>query len=270
MQWGPLDFIPVWQLFLTTVAVILLSVEAGFRLGRHRRRHSDHEEESSVGSMAGAALGLLAFLLAFTFGMAASQYENRKRLVLEEANAIGTTYLRSEMLPEPHRTEIRKLLREYVDARTKVVKLPKKKEELVKALQQVLDRSEQLQTLIWSQAVALGKMNPDSIVIGLFLQSMNEVIDLHAKRVTAALRNRIADSIWIALYFVSILSMTAMGYRTGLTGRRSTISILLLALTFSAVLMLVKDLDRPSQQLFKVSQQSLLDLQRQIGIGVTR
>jgi hypothetical protein len=270
MKWGPLDFIPIWKLFLATVAVILLSVEGGFRLGRHRRRNSDHEEESSVGSMAGAALGLLAFLLAFTFGMAASQYENRKRLVLEEANAIGTTYLRSEMLPEPYRTEIQKLLREYVDVRTKVRELPGEKEELKKALQQMLDRSEQLQTRIWSQAVALGKMNPDSIVIGLFLQSMNEVIDLHMKRVTAGLRNRIAQSIWIALYFVAILSMIATGYRTGLTGRRSTISILLLALTFSAVLMLIKDLDRPRQQLFTVSQQSMLDLQRQIGIKGTR
>ena len=114
--------------------------------------------------------------------------------------------------------------------------------------------------LLWSQAVALGKKNPGSLGAGLFIASLNEVIDLHAKRVTAGLRSRIPGAIWIALYFVVILAMTVMGYYTGLIGTRSSVGTLVLVLTFSAVMLLIVDLDRPKEGILKVSQQAMLDL----------
>ena len=117
----PFDWLPLWALFGATVALILLVVEAGFRVGRWRQRRAEHEREAPVGAIVAAGLGLLAFLLAFTFGMAASRFDTRRGLVLDEANAIGTTYLRAALLPEPHRTEIRTLLRDYVDLRLEAV-----------------------------------------------------------------------------------------------------------------------------------------------------
>src|SRR5512135_2757213 len=113
----PLDVIPLWGIFLITVAVILLSIECGFRLGQFRHQRSELEDKPPVGEMVGATLALLAFMLAFTFGMAASRFEVRRGLVIDEANAIGTTYLRAGLLPEPFRVEVRKLLREYVSVR---------------------------------------------------------------------------------------------------------------------------------------------------------
>jgi hypothetical protein len=95
----PLDFLPLWGLFATTVGVVLLAVEAGFRLGRWRHQRSEQEKEPPVGAMVGAILGLLAFPLAFTFGLAASRFDTRRELVLDEANAIGRTYLRAALLP---------------------------------------------------------------------------------------------------------------------------------------------------------------------------
>ena len=92
----PLDVIPLWGVFLITVAVILLSIECGFRLGQFRRRSSELEDKPPVGEMVGATLALLAFMLAFTFGLAASRFEVRRGLVIDEANAIGTTYLRQD------------------------------------------------------------------------------------------------------------------------------------------------------------------------------
>ncbi len=103
-------------------------------------------------------------------------------LLLSEANAIGTTYLRAAMLPEPMRTDTRNLLREYVDVRLEAVQPGK--------LEQSLSRSEELHERLWSEAVAAAEKDRSPIT-GLFIQSLNEVIDLHAKRVMAGLGSRI-------------------------------------------------------------------------------
>src|SRR4051812_25005131 len=88
-----LDYLPLPAFFLITVALILLAVEGGFRLGKWKQRRA--EPENAVGAMVAAIVGLVGFLLAFTFGMAAARYDTRRELVLAEANAIGTTYLRA-------------------------------------------------------------------------------------------------------------------------------------------------------------------------------
>src|SRR4029450_7972437 len=92
--------LPLWGLFLAILILVLLSVEGGYRLGKYRRSRSEEEKEAPVGAMAGATLGLLAFILAFTFGLAAARFDTRRQLLLDEANAIGTAYLRAGMLPE--------------------------------------------------------------------------------------------------------------------------------------------------------------------------
>lgn len=250
---GFLDALPLWGLFLAVLLLVLLSVEGGYRLGRYRRSRSQQEKEGPVGAMVGATLGLLAFLLAFTFGLAAARFDTRREVLLDEANAIGTTYLRAAMLPE-RREEIRALLREYVDARLEAVQLGNVAEGI--------RRSEHLQDQLWAQAVAIGEDNPNSIVVGLFIQSLNEVIDLHAKRVTAGLRNRIPGAIWIALFAVAVLSLGAMGYHAGLSRTSRSLAEVAVAITFSAVIGLIADLDRPQEGTLKVSQQALLDLQQ--------
>ena len=93
-----------------------LSIEGGYRWARHKHR-AEVEKEAPVGAMVGATLGLLAFILAFTFGMAFDAFHARKQAVVDEANAIRTAYSLTGVIPEPHRTEVRKLLREYVEER---------------------------------------------------------------------------------------------------------------------------------------------------------
>src|ERR1043166_1197380 len=169
-----LDALPLWGLFIVILLVVLISVEFGYRLGRYRRRGSEQEKEAPVGTMVGATLGLLAFILAFTFGLAAARFDARRQVLLDEANAIGTTYLRAGILPE-RGEQIRALLREYVDARLEAVQSGN--------IAEGISRSEIIQQQLWSHAEAVGGQNPNSIVVGLFVQSLNEVIDLHAKRV---------------------------------------------------------------------------------------
>ena len=117
---GPLDHIPLWVLFGGTVAIVLLLIEGGYRLGRYRRRHCEDEKEAPVGAIVAATLGLLGFVLAFTFGLAASRFDTRRQIVVEEANAIGTTYLCAGLLPDGRDEKIRKLLGEYVNVPARV------------------------------------------------------------------------------------------------------------------------------------------------------
>jgi len=254
---GPLDALPLWGLFIAILAVVLLSVECGYRLGRYRRNRHEQEKETPVGTMVGATLGLLAFILAFTFGLAAARFDTRRQVLLDEANAIGTTYLRAGMLPE-RREEIRTLLRNYVNTRLEAVRPGN--------IAEGIRQSENIQNELWTHATAVGEKNPNSIVVGLFVQSLNEMIDLHAKRVQAGLRSRIPGAIWIGLFAVAALSLATMGYHAGMVGTRRSLAILAVAFTFSVVIELIADLDRPQEGVLKVSQHALLDLQRSMNV----
>ena len=249
-----LDNIPVWVLFIIITLVFSIAAELGFRVGKFIHERLEKEQNPMVGTILGASLGLLAFFLAFTFNMAGSRYDARKKLVLDEANAIETTYLRAKLLPKPYRTEFQDLLRKYVDARAQ---LQKADFEIVR---QVIAESEELHNLLWSKVVTLTEKSDYSCNTTLFINSLNEVFDLHAKRVNAGLHNRIPISIFATLYFVGSLAMAMMGYQAGLTGKRSPIAGFALILTFSIVLTLINDLERPRQEIFSVSQQTMVDL----------
>ena len=253
MHTEPLDAIPLWGLFLGAIVVFFLAVEGGYRLGLWRHVHVAEEKESPVGAMVGTILGLLAFLLAFTFGLAATRFEERRHTVLEEANAIGTTYLRTRLLPEPQRTETARLLREYVDVRVRGVQEQK--------LSEALARSEELQELLWAQAVKAAEKTRDPIT-GLFIQSLNETIDVHAKRVLVGLRSRLPMSIWVGLFFLALLGMASVGYQAGLSATRRSPAMLGLVLAFAGVLFLIADLDRGFEGFLSVNQQPMIDLQK--------
>jgi hypothetical protein len=253
---GPLDFLPLWGVFLVTVGLILLAIEGGFRLGTYRRRRSEGADKTPVGEMVAATLALLAFILAFTFGLAGSWFDMRRRLVVDEANAIGTTYLRAGMLPEPHRSDVRNRLREYVDVRLEAAQPGK--------LGASVRRSEELHTRLWAHATAVAEKQPNSVVVGLFIWSLNEVIDLHAERLALGPRTRLPGTIWLTLYFVAVLGMSVIGYHAGLAGSCRSPAILALVLAFSAVLTLIADIDRPQEGLLRVSPQPLLDLRKSL------
>jgi hypothetical protein len=249
----PLDVLPLWAILGGTFILVMAVVELGYRLGQWRHRRSEQEKETPVGAMVGAILGLLAFLLAFTFNLAASRYDLRRELLLDEANAIGTTYLRAAMVAEPNRTTIRDLLRQYVDLRLKAAD-PQQTDA-------ALERSDAVQNQLWMQAVVVAEKTPTPIT-ALFVQSLNELIDLHAKRVNLGMRNRIPFTIWVTLYLAAVLAMTGVGYHAGLSGTSRTLAALILAVTFALILWLIADLDRPQEGLLKVSQHALVDVQK--------
>jgi hypothetical protein len=251
---GLLDPFPLWSILPLTVVVGLASFEFGYRIAHYRQQQHQEEKETPVGGMVAGTLGLLAFMLAFTFGLAGARFEDRRQVVLSEANAIGTCYLRAAMLPEPMRTEVKNLLREYVDLRLEAVQQPGK-------LDEALSKSEALQGRLWAQAVAVTEKDRSPIA-ALFVASLNDVIDLHATRVMAGLRSRVPGVIWIVLYVLAILAMEMIGYHAGLANSRRSIAAVALIIGFALVLFLIADLDRPGQGMLRVSQETMLDLRK--------
>jgi hypothetical protein len=248
------QLVPLWLIFVATVGFILLWVEIGFRAGVFHARKSEAARQASIDPLVGSTLGLLAFLLAFTFGMATSRYDARRQFVVDDAVAIRTAGLRAEQLPEPHRKEVRALLKEYLDVRLSAA-LGRE------ALPRALVRTAELQDELWSRAVAFGQETPAIPMAAPFAQALIQMFEVNLRRVAAALHGGIPTTIWIALYCVTALAIAITGYRAGISGQRSMGVTLVLALAFAAVFHLIADLDRPDAGFLTVSQQSLSDLQ---------
>jgi hypothetical protein len=250
----PLDAIPLWGLLLVVSALLWFLLEGGYRVGKWRHARRPDERDQPVGAMVASILGLVALVIGFTFSLAASRFDARRLTVLEEANAIGTCYLRARLLPEPERSEVARLLREYVDVRIAAVQEGKPDKAIA--------RSEALHELLWAQAASAAEKNQSSIITGVFIQSLNNVIDVHAKRLLVGLYSRIPVVIWAGLFGLSMLGMAAVGYQAALTTTRRSPAMFGLVFTFTIVLMLIADLDRGREGLLRVSQRSMLDLQR--------
>ncbi len=112
-----IDAIPIWAVFAGTTVVVMVAIEAGYLLGQAMHRRSEDEKESPVSAIAGAILGLAAFMLAFTFGIVSERYDTRRALVREDAVALRTAWQRADFLPDTDRAEAKTLLRQYVDLR---------------------------------------------------------------------------------------------------------------------------------------------------------
>jgi hypothetical protein len=252
----PLDQLPVLVILTLFVLATIACYEIGFRLGRWRTTRGGDSDSGPSGVLVGSLLALMAFLLAITTGMAAERFNARRTVVLTEANAIGTTWLRAGYLPEPASTETRYLLREYTPLRvvTSGTDLPA-----------AIARSEALQAQLWSIAQGLVQEGKDSPSTALYIASLNDLIDVHAERVAAGIYARVPPTVLWLLMGGTALTLGMVGYSAGLSGRRSPITAVVLIVALGAVIGLVVDLDRPRDGFITVSQQPIIDLQGSIG-----
>src|SRR5262245_31760942 len=136
-----LDALPLWALFVATFLVVLLSFEGGLWVGGRSSPLQEQQQEKVVSRLVAGILGLMAFMVAFTFGVAASHFDARRQALLDEVNTIRTAYMRADLLQDPHRSEIRNLLREYVDVRLEGKQSGK--------IEEAITRSEELQDRLW-------------------------------------------------------------------------------------------------------------------------
>lgn len=253
-----LDHVPLWAFFLATLGITLVAGECGYRFGRRRQSKTESQKNDALGSIVGATLGLLAFLLAFTFGLAASRYDSRREIFQEEANAVRATYLRASLLPEPQSTKVRGLVREYVDVRLEANKPDA-------SIADAIRKSEQLQKELWKNAIEVGRHlekpgAPNSDMMALFVDSLNQTIDAHAKRVGAVVRARVPAPIWGGLILLALISVFVVGYHMGITGTSRPLVGVGMIVCFAITMYLIADLDRPLEGLIQVNNQGMIDL----------
>jgi hypothetical protein len=251
----PLDLIPFGLLYVLTLGLLFLATEAGFQAGK-AWQHRDPEKDTAIGPMVAATLGLVGFLLAFMTSYAADRFDNRRRLVLSEANVLGTAYLRAGYLPEPYAAESRQLLSEYVDVRLSAA--------TPETLGAAIARSEEIQVELWRRAEALVEATGGSDVVALYVESVNEIVELHTQREIAALYARVPLGLILALFGFSMLGMFVLGLNNSYDRRRSLVALLSLVLVFGSVLVLIMDLDRGRDGLFQISYQPLALLQERL------
>jgi hypothetical protein len=236
---------------------MLVCFELGHRVGRGRRAKHSGEPPEGVGIIDGAIMGLLGLSLAFTFSGASDRLVLRRAQIVDEANAIGTAYLRIDVLPESDQPAIRDLFRRYLDARLEVFdKIP----DMV-AVNAALARSAALQHEIWSRSVVATRnaTHPGASVI--MLPALNQMIDITTTRTMAA-RTHAPTIVLVLLILLSLLGATLSGYAMSVQAKRNPLHIIVFALAISATVYVVLDLEFPRVGLItlKSTDQAMIQL----------
>ena len=260
-----LDQLPLGIVFLISAIGQIAFIELGFRYGVSQQGKGRKAQLAQVRALMGASLGLLAFMLAFTFSAAQQHFEERTRAYMLEVSAMDSAYRGADLLGDDHRIQAQDLLHHFADLRVRLSKAVRTDEfDTVIAL---VRESERVHDVLWAIAETSMEDAGDGEDPGIFAQSVLAMVNAHDARLQAALFNRISPVIWLTLFAMALLSMVITGYQAGLTGTRSRLATWTLAITFAGVMTLITDLDRPNMTLFSVDQQLMVELQNRMGGG---
>jgi len=244
-----------WMLALSLFVLLALLIEIGSRVGLRSRIEDDQNRKEQINAIRDALFVLLSLLLGFTLAMAVPRYDHRRELVVREANAIGTTYLRAKTLAQPYQDNLEGLLREYVDSRIYFFAVGFDSAEVDKAAK----RSSSLQQELWKNMVAVSQSDRTPMAVA-FMNSLNEVVDIDSERL-AALENRIPSTVWVLIFAVAVIAV----FTRGLTlKRRFWLTLVLAPMTIAIVVGLVADLDSSRGGLIRVDQGPLYRLKADI------
>ena len=242
-----------WELALILLAVVLGATALGLFLGRYLRHRSEHLREP-LGVLQAALLGLVGLVLAFGLALAVGRYESRRAAVVDDANAIGTTYLRAETLHEPIRTQSLRLLVRYTDTS---IRLSNAIPGSTASGEAVADGSE-LQRRLWALAAQALAEAPQASAPRLYVETLNDMIDMQTVRV-AALNNRVPGAVLALEVIFAASALGLLAFYLALLGR-GVLPVMLAAVLIGCLLLVTFDLDRPTRGLIDVPSTPLTSL----------
>lgn len=242
----------IWE-FLQPILLIIGAFacgEIGFRLGR-RLGPQDEAFSKQLTLISGATFALVAFLIGFGFSGAASRYVDRLDMVVKEANAIGTAYLRADVMPQPMRGELKQALRAYTASRLELLN-----SRDPAAISANLANVGPQQNRLWDIALRGTADSPQ--LMRVVLPALNEVIDLHTTHLASA-RRHIPMPITIALLASAALSLCLAAFGNGQIGRRFPVLNFVYGFALAIALWMTFDLDHPRRGTIQVSVQPMVD-----------
>jgi hypothetical protein len=238
---------------LSLAVVVLGATALGAFLGSHVRHLSDTLKEP-FGVLQAALLGVVGLILAFGLSLAVTRYENRRDAVVDEANTIGTTYLRAQTLPEPMRSRSLALLRGYTENAVSLTNyIPGSSQELA-----VADTEKELQRRLWALNGRALALEPIASAPRLYEETLNEMIDAQATRV-AGLNNRVPNAVLFLEVLGAALALGLLAAYLAIVGR-GVLAVSLAAVLVTGLLFVTCDLDRPTRGPIQVPDTALKDV----------
>ena len=252
MNFSFVDQIPIWVGGLIFLCVLLGALEVGYRIGLGQRDKWKDAEDGGGNLVLTSILALLGLILAFTFAAGVSHYNERKLAVISEANALGTAFLRADMVADPGRTELKNALLNY--ARTRAVKIgtffsPEEFRELAEQSSQALAK-------LWPVVQQILQQETPPPLKASLVASVNEVIDYHTIRM-AAVFDKLPPIVLVLMVFITSASLAVAGFNSGISGRMSRWRMTTLALVLAGVATVIQDFDRPLAGFIHVSHESI-------------
>jgi len=266
MEFTVLYNFPIWVPGIMFIAVLAFALEFGYRVGLKR---SDKWKDADSGGGAVVLTSLFALLglvLAFTYASGVSRFDARKAAVLHEANAIGTAYLRADLVAEPGRTQLKEVLLDYARSRT----FPPGSVRTVEERLAVLDNTLKQLARLWPATKSVMAQGEPGPIEASLVVAINDVIDAHTVRFTAVLDKLPKVVMWMLL-FVAAASLSVAGYNAGIQGRMSRWRMTTFALVLTCLMIVILDFDRPNDGLVVVKHSAIdaviAEMEADLGLG---
>jgi hypothetical protein len=239
--------LPLWAVFLLTIGFSFGAAEIGEQIGKRSRKRQTGTPTDDIGTLVGAMLGLLGFILAITFGTQLSRFDTYRQLELEEATLIEATWLQADMLASPQREQVKNLLAEYLQLRI---------DRITGDLAQTVDtvaRSAKLQDTIWAASLVGTKRSSEGYPLEIYLETLTRLINIQTARITVGLYQRLPLVFWATLDLLVMMAMAVTGYQGGLTGSNRPVVRTMAVIAFAILVLLISDLNRPESGLLRVN-----------------
>ena len=248
MEFSLIYNIPIWLAGIWFIFVLIIGLEAGFRVGLKGREHWKDADSGGGGVVLTSMFAILGLVLAFTYASGVSRFDARKNAVVIEANALGTAFHRADLVAEPGRTELKTILLEYARTRAFKKDTVKTNEDRRVVVSTTLEKLGKIWP-VTKRVVEQGKPGP---IEASLVVAINNVLDAHTIRL-AAYFDKLPKVVMWMLLIVSAASLAVAGYNAGIQGRMSRWRMSALILVLTSLMLVILDFDRPNDGIVIIS-----------------